>query len=120
MPLLLNRCEQQGRERKVIRAIESGYGYGYGYGLMSDPQGMPLTGNAPWGGAPQGMPLTGIAPWGQRPLRSVTRYTTQSAVNSQSSPAKNVPPRCNNLRWRELSASTTGAPTGCRWHSKRW
>jgi hypothetical protein len=45
----MNRCEQQGRERKVIRSIESGYGYGYGYGLMSDPQGMPLTGNAPWG-----------------------------------------------------------------------
>jgi hypothetical protein len=33
----------------VIRAIESGYGYGgYGYG-RPDPQGMPLTGNAPWG-----------------------------------------------------------------------
>jgi hypothetical protein len=24
-------------------------GYGYGYGQMSDPQGMPLTDNAPWG-----------------------------------------------------------------------
>ena len=46
----LNRCEQQGRERKVTRSIGSGYGYGYGYdGQMSDPQGMPLTGNAPWG-----------------------------------------------------------------------
>ena len=32
------------------RSIGSGYGYGYGYdGQMSDPQGMPLTGNAPWG-----------------------------------------------------------------------
>jgi hypothetical protein len=48
--LLLNRCEQQGRGRKVTRSIGSGYGYGYGYdGQMSDPQGMPLTGNAPWG-----------------------------------------------------------------------
>ena len=46
----VNRCEQQGRERKVTRSIGSGYGYGYGYdGQMSDPQGMPLTGNAPWG-----------------------------------------------------------------------
>jgi hypothetical protein len=33
----------------VIRSIESGYGYGCGYGQMSDPQGMPLTGNVPWG-----------------------------------------------------------------------
>jgi hypothetical protein len=32
----------------VIRAPGRGYGYGYGYG-RSDPQGMPLTGNAPWG-----------------------------------------------------------------------
>jgi hypothetical protein len=46
----VNRCEQQGRERKVTRSIGSGYGYSYGYdGQMSDPQGMPLTGNAPWG-----------------------------------------------------------------------
>jgi hypothetical protein len=33
----------------VTRSIEIGYGCGYGYGLMSDPQGMPLTGNAPRG-----------------------------------------------------------------------
>jgi hypothetical protein len=34
----------------VNRSIGSGYGYGCGYdGQMSDPQGMPLTGNAPWG-----------------------------------------------------------------------
>ena len=34
----------------MTRSIGSGYGYGYGYdGQMSDPQGMPLTGNAPWG-----------------------------------------------------------------------
>jgi hypothetical protein len=47
--LTLNRCEQQVRERKVTRSIGSGYGYGYGYdGQMPDPQGMPLTGNAPW------------------------------------------------------------------------
>ena len=48
----LSRREQQGqgRERKVTRPIGSGCGYGYGYdGQMSDPQGMPLTGNAPWG-----------------------------------------------------------------------
>jgi hypothetical protein len=49
-PISVNRCEQQGRERKVTRSIGSGYGCGYGYdGQMSDPQGMPLTGNAPWG-----------------------------------------------------------------------
>jgi hypothetical protein len=53
----------------VIRAIESGYGYGCGYG-RSDPQGMPLTGNAPWG-TPGHAALTGIVPWGQRPLRSL-------------------------------------------------
>ena len=47
----MNRCEQQqGRERKVTRSIGSGYGYGCGYdGQMSDPQGMPLSGNVPWG-----------------------------------------------------------------------
>jgi hypothetical protein len=36
----------------VTRSIGSGYGYGYGYGYdgqMPDPQGMPLTGNVPWG-----------------------------------------------------------------------
>ena len=34
----------------MTRSIGSGYGYGYGHdGQMSDPQGMPLTGNAPWG-----------------------------------------------------------------------
>jgi hypothetical protein len=50
LPAVANRCEQQGRERKVTRSIGSGYGYGYGYdGQMSDPQGMPLTGNVPWG-----------------------------------------------------------------------
>jgi hypothetical protein len=49
-PDVMNRCEQQGRERRVTRSIGSGYGYGYGYdGQMSDPQGMPLIGNAPWG-----------------------------------------------------------------------
>jgi hypothetical protein len=55
----------KGRERKVIRAKDAaGCGYGCGYG-RSDPQGMSLTGNAPWGTPGH----AAIAPWGRRPLR---------------------------------------------------
>jgi hypothetical protein len=64
----------------VTRSIGSGYGYSCGYdGQMSDPQGMPLTGNAPWGWGTTGHAanrLTGIAPWSERPLRSHVTHAT--------------------------------------------
>jgi hypothetical protein len=61
----------KGRERRVIRAKDAAAATDAATeDPRSDPQGMPLTGNAPWG-TTQGMPLTGIAPWGQRPLRSL-------------------------------------------------
>jgi hypothetical protein len=41
-------ANSKGRERKVIRAPGRGCGYGCGYGRPA-PQGMPLSGNAPWG-----------------------------------------------------------------------
>jgi hypothetical protein len=47
-PETLTDANSKGRERKVIRAPGCGYGCGCGYG-RPDPQGMPLTGNTPWG-----------------------------------------------------------------------
>ena len=87
----LNRCEQQGRERKVTRSIEIGYGCGYGYGLMSDPQGMPLT---------------GIAPWGQRPLRSVWHDRVGRGPNHR----RHGPPQSPH-GWSPAAGSAEKAPS---------
>jgi hypothetical protein len=58
----------KGRERKVIRAKDTATDADP---ATEDPRSPGHATNrhclAP--GAPQGMPLTGIAPWGQRPLR---------------------------------------------------
>jgi hypothetical protein len=43
--------QQQGIGTQSDKGLGCGYGSGSGYG-GSDPQGMPLTGNAPWGKRP--------------------------------------------------------------------
>jgi hypothetical protein len=81
--------EQQGRERKVNRSIGSGCGYGYGYdGQMSDPQGMPLT---------------GIAPWSQRPLRSLVKTDERLLSRTRSG---------GEVRLRSFYLSEAAAITG--------
>jgi hypothetical protein len=79
----VTRCDSsKGRERKVIRAKDATAGADPATEDPIDPQApghghaanrqCPLAPAGPLGpGTPQGMPLTGIAPWGQRPLRSL-------------------------------------------------
>jgi hypothetical protein len=72
----------------VNRSIGSGYGYGYGYdGQMSDPQGMPLTGNAPWGWGTTGHAANRHCPPGNGGSGALGRCPSRSAPLPPLTPA---------------------------------